>query len=121
MSTYYRQIMPLGKLTVATAGTPVLLSTNCGPLAGNGVTQVAGRALRGIQLTAPTSNTDILYLLPSGKTYASNPEAIMAALLPGTTLNFPFGVLLASGILPESFVLDTPTSGQTCFGCGFFG
>ena len=121
MSTYFRQIMPLGRITVATAGTPVRLSVNCGPLQGGTSNPVPGRALRQLTLTALSTNTDIVYLLPSDNTLAANPNVIIAALLPDQTISLPNGVLLASGILPESFVLDTATSGQVVVGCGFFG
>lgn len=122
---FYANLVPLGKITVTTAGTPVLLSTNCGPQAGQVTTgptpPLSGQPFRGIVLTAPASgNTGNVYLLPRGKT-ASNTESIIAAIEPGTTVPIPYGTLWGSGILPENFVLDADTNGNFVYGYGVRG
>ena len=122
----YPNLAPLGLLTVTTAGTPVLLSTNCGAQSGGvGGTQTSppkfGRAFRQIQLTCPISNSGFVYLLPRGKTASGNPEAIMAAIAPGETQPFPYGESVSSGLVPENLVLDADTSGSVVYGCAFRG
>lgn len=119
-------IIPLGKLIVIAAGTPIPLSTNCGPLAGGvGGTQTSppspGYALRQIQLSAGSTNTGAVYVLPRGNTALANPNFIIAAIFPGQTISLPNGVMLGAGVLPENFVVDADTSGASVYGCGFIG
>lgn len=117
----YACLVPLGKLTVATTGTTVPLSTNCGPLGGNigsNPPPVPGQALRQIVLQAPASgNTGNVYLLPRGKT-ASNTASIIAVIEPGQTVPVPWGLLVSNGLLPENFVLDADTNGNFVYGYG---
>ena len=122
----WSNVVPLGKLTVATAGTTIPLSTNCGPLAGqvSGTQQSPnrpGQALRQIQIQADAGNTKNIYVLPRGKTLASNANEIIAALAPGQTVPIPHGISVGSGYLPENFVLDTDTNGNIAYGYGITG
>jgi hypothetical protein len=121
----YPNIQPLGKLTVATAGTTVLLSTNCGTLGGGATgTQsnppLPGSPLRQIVLQAPAANTLNVYLLPRGSTLSSNPGSIIAAIGPGEIVAIPYGGPFENGILPENFCLDTDTNGNILYGYGIF-
>lgn len=113
-------LVPLGKITVTTAGTPVLLSTNCGVQAGQVGTgpfpAQVGAAFRGIVLQAPASgNTGNVYLMPRGVA-ATTTAQIIAVIEPGQTVPIPYGVLLSSGILPENFSLDADTNGNYVYG-----
>ena len=101
--------VPFGKITV-TGGTPLALSTNCGPLGGQTAAPgsgggVPGTALRQIVLTNSTGNA-LAYLLPRGSTAASNPGNILAVIFGGQTVAFPYGQPFENGILPENFVID---------------
>lgn len=121
----YSNIIPLGKITVTTAGTPVALSINCGPLGGQIGTSyqsppLPGIALRQMVLTALAANTLMVYLLPRGYT-KNDTGLIIAALNPGQTLSLPQGFLAGESFLPENFVVDADTSGSIIFGCGFPG
>ena len=120
----YPSIQPLGVLTVSAPGTTTLLSANCGPLGGSATGTITspplpGTALRTVVLQANTQNVQNVYLLPRGKTFTGNPESVIAMIPPsGVPVSIPFGVLLANGILPENFCLDTDTGGNVIFGYG---
>lgn len=122
----YPNIVPLGALAVSAAGTTVLLSKNCAPLAGQvSGTQAspnqAGTALRQIQIFNPAASGGAIgYLLPRGKTFSANPEAVIAVIMPGATISLPNGVMAANGLLPENFCLDASAT-LTMYGCGFTG
>ena len=122
----WSNVVPLGKLTISTAGDAIPLSTNCGALQGSvsGTTaspNIPGQALRQIILSADAENKKNVYLLPRGSTLASNPENIIAAIAPGKTIALPFGVSTGAGYLPENFVLDTDTDDNIAYGCGLVG
>jgi len=124
MATGYGAIVPLGKITVATDGTPIALSVNCGPLAGQlgapgSNAGLPGTPLVQIILTAPATNTLGIYILPRGKT-KTNTDSIIAFINPGNSISLPSG-LVGSAILPENFVVDSDTSGNIVYGCGFIG
>lgn len=115
-------IVPLGTLTISTAGTTIPLSTNCGPLGGQTGTDwknppVPGQSLRQIMLINADSGGNA-FLLPRGSTAQGNPENIIA-LIPsgGLPIYIPNGQPLENGILPENFVLDCDT-GCTVYGFG---
>lgn len=119
----FPNICPLGKLST-TAGTPLLLSTNCGALGGQvgGTFQsppTQGTALRQVLLTAPAANTLLVYILPRGYTASANPGLIIAVINPGQTIALPPSGS-QFGMLPENFVADSDTSGNILYGCGFF-
>lgn len=121
-------IIPLGKITVATMGTTVLLSVNSGPLAGQSgpITNynnppIPGQALRQVLLSADAGNTKNVYVLPRGYTASANPGLIIAAIAPGQTIPLPHGFLGGESILPENFCVDTDTNGNILYGCGFPG
>lgn len=123
----YPNIQPLGKIVVTTAGTPVLLSTNCGPMAGGASGSSAnpplpGSAFRAIVLQSPaTGNTLNVYLLPRGNTATGNPGNIIGILYAsGSTLVVPYVGIIENGILPENFVLDADTSGNFVYGYGIY-
>lgn len=115
-------LVPLGALTVATQGTTVLLSANCGSLAGQvpGANYldppIPGTPLRQIILTATGADA---VLLPRGNTFTGNPANVLAYLPKGVPVAIPYGQPFENGILPENFCLDaasaTPT---TVYGCG---
>jgi len=121
--TRYNTIVPLGSLAVAAEGTTVLLSANCGPLAGQAgpITDynnppLPGQPLRQLILTN-TSTTATAYLLPRGQTFTGNPGTVIAAILPGKTLVLPYGQPFENGVLPENFCLDG-SAAVTVIGCG---
>jgi hypothetical protein len=118
----YNNIVPLGKCTVTTAGTPIPLSQNCGPLAGtvqSTTTQIApatpGRAVQQFTLQASSNNTGNLYLMPRNKTVTANPDQILAILPPGSSIPFPVASAGGPGLLPENFAFDTDTNGTQVF------
>lgn len=124
----FPNILPLGKITVTTPGTPVSLAVNCGDLQGQtGGTQssppVPGSPLREMVLTADSNNTTgkNIYILPRGYTASANPGLIIAALAPGQSLALPNGQSQL-GMLPENFVVDADSGATTAnlYGCGFF-
>lgn len=122
----YPNLVPLGKITVTAAGTTVLLSINCGPLGGSVVGNTyspppPGNALRQIQLMADKANTGQVFLLPAGKTASANPSLILAVITPNNPAILPRGVMLANGLLPENFCLDTDTASQIVYGVGIKG
>jgi hypothetical protein len=115
-------LVPLGALAVATQGTTILLSLNCGPLQGKtpgpdyNDPPVPGTPLRQIILTA-TGNDAVL--MPRGSTFTGNPENVIAYLPKGVPVAIPFGQPFEGGILPENFCLDIPAaSASTVYGCG---
>ena len=122
----YANIQPLGQLTVTAPGTTTSLAVNCGPLAGGNVgTQTSpplpGAALRGVTLQAASpGNIGNVYLLPANKTFAANPEAVIAVIPPNSIVPVPYGVLLGNGILPENYCLDADTAGNVVFGYGIY-
>jgi hypothetical protein len=116
----YVNLVPLGKCSV-TAGTPTALSVNCGPLAGQVASQanplpVPGTACQQFTLQADSANGGNLYLLPRGKTFSANPEAIMAQIPAGGGITFPSG-LTGPGLLPENLVIDSDLG--TCIFYGY--
>ena len=123
----FPNIVPLGKMTITTAGITVALSVNCGqqqgqvPTYGTTSPPVSGKAMRQIVIMADKANTLNIYVLPKGKTLSSNPGLIIAAIPPGTSQPIPFGVSDSSGYLPENFVLDTDTNGNIAYGFGVIG
>lgn len=124
----FPNLVPLGKITVTTAGTPVLLSINSGPLAGQigdpknyNNPPVPGQALRQVLLSADADNTKNVYVLPRGYTASANPALIIAAIAPGQTIALPHGFLAGESLLPENFVVDADTDGGILYGVGFSG
>jgi hypothetical protein len=114
-------LVPLGTLTLTAAGTTVSLAVNCGPLAGQVITQNAplplpGTPLRQVILTNATAATNA-FLLPRGMTAAGNPASILACIPGGATLAIPYGQPFEGGILPENFVLDC-SAACVVYGCG---
>lgn len=111
------QLVPLGKITVAAAGTPVSLAVNSGnlmPTAG----QLQVTALRGLLISADAGNTKNVYLVPSGDTASGNAGSILLALAPGQSAFFPPpGVSLQ--FYPEQLSVDADTSGGIAYACGF--
>ena len=122
----YPNVQPLGTLTVSAIGTTTLLSANCGTMGGSNVgtpssPPLPGSAMRGIVLQANTQNVGNVYLLPAGKTFAANPESVVAYIPPsGVPVPVPYGTLLDSGLLPENFCLDADTAGNAVYGYGIF-
>jgi hypothetical protein len=125
----FPNMVPLGKITV-TAGTPVPLSTNSGPLAGQAgpITDynnppLPGQALRQILLTADAGNATgtMIYILPRGYTASANPGLILAAIAPGQSVPLPHGFLAGESFLPENFVVDCSTGTASVYGVGFPG
>ena len=126
----YPTLTPFGKMTVATAGTTVLLSVNCGSQQGQTtvpggqppyVPPLSGKAFRQMVIQADAGNTKNIYVLPSGKTLSANPALIIAAIAPGATVPIPNGISQSSGYLPENFCLDTDTNGNIAYGFGVAG
>lgn len=129
----FPNLVPLGKITVTTAGTPVSLAVNSGPLAGQVGNPkdytnppVPGQALRQVILTTgPASGTGAnvgnMYLLPRGYTASANPGLILVALAPGQQVALPHGFLSGESLLPENFVVDADTDGGVLYGVGFPG
>jgi hypothetical protein len=120
----YGAIVPLGKITVSTAGTPVSLAINCGLLGGTIGAPGSGAGLAGtplvqIVLTAPAANTLGIYIFPNGQT-KTNTNSAIAFLNPGQSIALPNG-LVGGGFLPENFVVDADTNGNIVYGCGFIG
>lgn len=120
--TRWPTLVPLGALVVATQGTTILLSANCGPLAGQisgpDYTQppVPGTPLRQIILCA-TGNDAVL--MPRGSTFTANPGNVIAYLPKGVPVAIPYGQPFEGGILPENFCVDVPASAaSTVYGCG---
>lgn len=118
----YSNLVPLGKCTVSAPGTTTALSANCGPLGGQVSSQanplpVPGTACQQFTLQADLANAGNLYLLPRGKTFSANPEAIMAQLPPGGAITFPSG-LTGPGIAPENFVMDSDLGAGIFYGYG---
>lgn len=120
----YQGLVPFGKCSV-TAGTPVSLAVNCGPLGGQVVTQpgggpstipVPGTSLQQCTIQADPSNGGNLYLLPRGRTLSANPTAVLLQIIPGASATFPSG-LTGPGLLPENFVIDS--DGGTCVFYGY--
>jgi hypothetical protein len=123
----FTNIVPLGKITLVTPGTTVLLSVNSGPLAGQAgpITDynnppLSGQALRQIRLSADKANTGQMYILPRGYTAAANPGLIIAAIQPGESISLPQGFLGGESMQPENFVVDGDDAGSI-YGCGFPG
>ena len=117
----YATLVPLGNLVVSGAGSTVLLSVNCGPLAGQlgapgSNAGVPGTPLRQIILTN-SSTTATAYLLPRGSVASSAPGSIIAAIMPGATITIPNGQPFEGGILPENFCIDG-SAAVTVYGCG---
>jgi hypothetical protein len=118
----FNALVPLGKLSVATAGTTIPLSTNCGPYGGSASPNVPGNAWRGFMLQAAPGNSANIYLLPRGSTASANPGNILAVIGPGGSLVFPQSSMSGVGVLPENFVLDMDGSGtQVVYGYGTLG
>lgn len=114
-------LVPLGNLAVTAAGSTVLLSANCGPLAGQigapgSNAGVPGTPLRQIILTN-SSTTATAYLLPRGRTASANPGNIIAAIMPLQQITIPNGQPFEGGILPENFCVDG-SAAVTVYGCG---
>lgn len=122
--TQFNALVPLGKITIASAGATQLLSVNCGNYGGQtGVyptIPVPGNAWRGVEIQVDPASGGNVYLLPRGKTASANPEAIMAKIGPGGSLVFPQSTMNGVGILPENFCLDTDSS-ATVYGYGTLG
>jgi len=114
-------LVPLGNLAVTAAGSTVLLSANCGPLAGQigapgSNAGVPGTPLRQIILTN-SSTTATAYLLPRGSKASANPGNIIAAIMPLQQITIPNGQPFEGGILPENFCVDG-SAAVTVYGCG---
>lgn len=117
-------LVPLGNLVVSAAGSTVLLSSNCGPLAGqiSGPNYlnppVPGTPLRQIILTnTAAAGGAVAYLLPRGNTAAANPGNILMAIIPQQTVAIPNGMPFENGILPENLCVDG-SAAVTVYGCG---
>ena len=117
----YNALVPLGRLSVVTAGTTIPLSTNCGAYGGQTSTgsYVPGNAWRGFMLQAAPGNGANLYLLPRGKTVSANPDSILGVIGPGGSLVFPMSGMSGAGVLPENFVLDTDAVSGTNIAYGY--
>ena len=122
----YPNLQPLGQLTVTAPGTTILLSANCGPLAGGtkgtpSNPPLPGSAFRGIVLQA-TSNPNVgnVNVLPRGSTFAANPGNVIAVIQPNSTVAIPYVGMMENGILPENFCLDADTAGNVVYGYGIF-
>src|SRR6185437_4382035 len=119
----FANLVPLGKIAIAAAGSPAALSQNCGPLGGQKGTNwqaipVPGTACQQFTIQAAAANGGNLYLLPRGNTASANPSAIMAVLSPGSAITFPAG-LAGPGLLPENMVLDTDAGSGTQYAYGY--
>jgi len=122
--TRYNTLVPLGALEVTAAGATVLLSANCGPLAGQSgpITDynnppLPGQPLRQIILTA-TGGAAVL--LPRGMTAAANAAQILAYLPENVPVSIPYGTPFENGFLPENFCLDVlgDATDVIVYGCG---
>ena len=121
----YKNLIPLGRLTVSAASATTLLSANIGPQQGQVGTQTtpgrAGAAFRQMRLAADKGNTGQVFLMPRGLTVSANPGAILAVIGPGQQITIPDGVMAASGFLPENYCLDTDTAGSVVYGMAVTG
>ena len=120
MPQSYNGQVALGKITVATAGTPVSLAVNCGSFGGavGGTASnppVPGAAATQFWLQAAVGNGGNLYLLPRGQTAAGNPTAILAIIGPGGSIPFPY-TSNGPGMQPENYVLDSDAASCVAYG-----
>ena len=124
MPSKWPVLVPLGSISVATQGTTVLLSANCGTMAGGISTPTVpapmpGTPFRQIILTA-TGNDAVL--MPRGSTFTGNPGNVIAYLPKGIPVAIPQGQPFENGILPENFCIDIPAAAaSTVYGCGVLG
>lgn len=115
-------VVPLGKITVTGASTPVNLAVNCGPLGGQvqnqGTPQVIalpGTPLR--QLVLTNIGDGVAFLMPKGKLAATDPGLIIAAIPSGSIIYLPNGQPFEGGFLPENYDLDC-SAACVVYGCG---
>lgn len=111
-------LVPLGKITIAAAGTTQLLTVNTGPQAARGIPT---KTVRQLIFTADAANAGQVFLLPAGKTAAANPGSIIAVVPKGAGVAIPQGVMLAGSIALDSYCLDTDTAAQVVYACGVVG
>lgn len=122
----YNNQVPFGKMSITAAGSTVLLSVNCGPFGGQVANRenylappVPGATAQYFVIEADVNNSGNIYLLPRGKTVASNPSSIMAQIAPGGYLPFPFAAGGGPGLQPENFCLDTDAVSGTQLAYGY--
>lgn len=114
--------VPLGKMTIAAAGTPTSLAVNCGnfggSISGPGYQNpgLPGGAAVQFTIQSDPSNSGNLYLMPRGKTVTANPGSIMAIIFPGGSITYP-NLSTGPGMQPENYALDTDGAGaQVAYG-----
>jgi hypothetical protein len=115
---------PLGTITVATAGVPVLLSQNIGTYysAASGGPKGSEYAMQFGQLwlRASAANTGNIYLVHPGQP-ATNTDAIIWYLEPGEFLFIGSDSPSRNSYSLESFELDADTGGNTVLVTGVIG
>lgn len=106
-------LWPLGKIAVATAGTPVALNVNVGAQTnGTPSTRPSGNVNQLI-FTAPASNTLLIYVIRklAGSTVTkSNTGFFVAIINPGQTISLPGNQAVGTCINLDDYVIDADTS-----------
>ncbi len=113
-------VWPLGKITIATGGTPVSILVNVGSQeqgksdAGVSVVMPQGRAYSSkctqLMFSAPTTNSGDVFIM-YGNWPSTDTNACLITVAKGTTVSIPAGSELQSGeIDPKQYYVDGTTS-----------
>lgn len=112
-------LWPLGKITVAAAGTAVNLNVNVGAQTET-LTSAPTRAVRQLIFMCPTTgNTGLIYILRKvvGQTVSKTDTGFVVGIIgPGQSLSLPGGSLAMSAALnPDDYSVDADTSANVVF------
>lgn len=114
---YSNGLVPLGEITVTTAGTPVKLNTNVGAQSQSAANLRGARRFRQIVVSAPAANTlDIIVLFVGNGALSA---VVIDRIPPGQSRSYPQGTLLDHGSMNlDYFSLDASTNGNKadCYG-----
>lgn len=125
-------IYPLGKFTIAAAGTTQQLNANVKVTDATGTlsTGVPGTSTQGsptpmkcanLKINTPISNTGNIYLLfKSGVSAVASPNAIILIIPPGQERELPI-LPTANGYVLDQLILDTDVAAQVCYVTAFIG
>lgn len=118
-------LWPLGKITVAAAGTAVPLNTNIGAQT---ETQVSAptRTVRQLVFMCPTTgNTGLVYILRNvaGQVVSKSTTNFVVGIIgPGQALSLPNACLALSSVInPDDYSVDADTSANAVYVTGVTG
>lgn len=117
IAQYSNGLIPLGEITIATAGTKVALNINVGAQSQSAANLRGARRFRQIVVSAPAANTldIIVFWVGNGSATA----VVLDRIPPGQSRSYPQGALLDHGSINIDYIsLDASTNGNKadCYG-----